>query len=393
MSRKLLIGAVALFGIVAIAAVVAVALVDVNRFKPRIEQFVHERYQRSLHIDGDLSLSIFPRLAVTLPAARLSERGRADEAARITGARVSVALLPLLRGELVAESAVVDGLRATVERRADGSLNIDDLIRPAPPPSPAGAPQPPESSRRFDIGAIRLSNAQLAYRDRLSGRAVAVSGLDLSLGSLSNAGAAPLTAAFSFDSSRPAARGEVRLNAQARFDFAANVFGLKDLDVTASASGGASRADSMRLKLSQLTLDAGNATVEFAGLDLRAAGRAGAGTFDAAATLPQLAVTQTQITAPTLHSHVKLIGARATELRIDAAGIGGKRPAVSIARLSIDASTAQGPRTIQATPASPLQADLASGKFDLPSVAGSVAIADPRMPAQRAAFDVNGSAA
>jgi hypothetical protein len=48
MLRKLFIGAGVLVAVLAIAAVALVTLVDVNRFKPEIQRFVQDRYQRSL---------------------------------------------------------------------------------------------------------------------------------------------------------------------------------------------------------------------------------------------------------------------------------------------------------------------------------------------------------
>ena len=51
MIKKLLIAAGVLIAVLVVAAVALVTLVDVNRFKPQIEQFVQDRYQRTLRID------------------------------------------------------------------------------------------------------------------------------------------------------------------------------------------------------------------------------------------------------------------------------------------------------------------------------------------------------
>ena len=117
MLKKTLIGVFMLLVVLVVAAVAVVALVDVNRFKPQIEQFVQDSYQRTLRIDGDLGLSLFPRLALSLPRSSLSEAGGTGEAASLEGAKVSVAVMPLLRGEVVADKVTVNGLKATVERR------------------------------------------------------------------------------------------------------------------------------------------------------------------------------------------------------------------------------------------------------------------------------------
>src|SRR5690606_40140456 len=153
--RKILIALVVLLTLLVLAVVVFVATFDANRFKPRIEEYVASHYQRTLTIDGDLSLTLFPNIAISLPATRLSERDSSDPVASVGAARVSVGLLPLLRGAVVADKVQVDKLTATVVRRADGSLSIDDLLgkgEPAPaqdtPADAGGGLGPPDS----DIG-------------------------------------------------------------------------------------------------------------------------------------------------------------------------------------------------------------------------------------------------
>src|SRR5690606_10866053 len=110
MARKILIALGVLVAVLVIAAVVLVVSFDANRFKPQIQEFVASRYQRTLAIDGDLSLSVFPRIAISVPAARLSERNSPDPMASVDSAQVSIELLPLLRGAVVADTVRVDTL-------------------------------------------------------------------------------------------------------------------------------------------------------------------------------------------------------------------------------------------------------------------------------------------
>ena len=150
MLKKILIGLVALVVLLVVAALAIIAFVDVDRFKPQIEQAVADRYQRTLDIGGKLSLSVFPRIALTLPATTLSDPAgtpNGGQTATLGGAHVSVALLPLLRGQVVADRVTIDGLNARVVRRADGSLSIDDLLGragavPAGPADPADPADP-----------------------------------------------------------------------------------------------------------------------------------------------------------------------------------------------------------------------------------------------------------
>src|SRR4029450_256316 len=120
-------------GIVAIALVAAavafVASFDVNRYKADIVQAVHAQTGRTLRFDGDLAVTLFPSIGIRLPATTLSERAGDTVFAQLSSARASAALLPLLRGQLRVDTLRIDGLRATIVKRADGSTNVDDLLR------------------------------------------------------------------------------------------------------------------------------------------------------------------------------------------------------------------------------------------------------------------------
>src|SRR5690606_30636261 len=121
------------------------------------------RYQRTLTIDGDLSLSVFPRIAISIPATRLSERGSSDPMASVGAARVSVDVLPLLRGAVVADKVQVDKLTATVVRRAEVSYRmVDQLGKGGPPAGPVsdtnnGGIGP----SAIDVGGIEVIDAEL----------------------------------------------------------------------------------------------------------------------------------------------------------------------------------------------------------------------------------------
>ena len=103
------------------------ATFDPNAYKIDITRFVAEKTGRTLSIDGDLRLTFFPKVGVTLGGTRLSERGSEAEFAGVDDFRVALAFLPLLSGNVVVDEVVLDGLRANLIRHADGTINIDDL--------------------------------------------------------------------------------------------------------------------------------------------------------------------------------------------------------------------------------------------------------------------------
>ncbi len=245
MLKKVLIAFAVLVVVLVVAAVALVTLVDVDRFKPQIQQAVADRYGRTLTIDGKLSLSVLPRIAVALPATRLSEPGSTNEAARLASAKVSVALWPLLRGRIVADRIAIDGLSGRIERRVDGTTSIDDLIgRSAAAPKdtnrPAGAPA---TIPAFDIGGVELSNAKLVFDDHKAGGTTTIDRLDLRTGRLANQVTTPIVLSLSFAGTKPQASGTVEVKGDVALDLDTGRHGARGLGAVVHAVVGATTID------------------------------------------------------------------------------------------------------------------------------------------------------
>src|SRR5262252_1713609 len=86
-----------------VAAAILAATFDPNKYKPVIIKAVQESKQRTLSIPGEIRLTFFPKLGASLGKLSLSERNSSATFASIDSARVSVALLPLLRKQVVVD--------------------------------------------------------------------------------------------------------------------------------------------------------------------------------------------------------------------------------------------------------------------------------------------------
>ncbi|MDH5456953.1 MAG: AsmA family protein, partial [Gammaproteobacteria bacterium] len=134
MSRPAKILAWVVAAIVAVFALAAIALTfffDPNYFREDIAAAVHESTGRELNIDGEISVQLFPWLAVQVGHTTLGNaEGFGDEPmAEFDEARLSVRLLPLLlRQEAKIGTATLDGLRMHFEVDTDGRTNWDDLL-------------------------------------------------------------------------------------------------------------------------------------------------------------------------------------------------------------------------------------------------------------------------
>lgn len=170
----LVVGAIALL----------LAMFDARRVKVELVDAVQAQTQRTLKIDGDLGLHFWPSVGIEVGKVSLSEFKRPEEFAGLDRARVSVAVLPLLTGNIVVEALELDGLRVTVVKHKDGTLSIDDLTgkRAAKESAPGPTAAPAAAARHLDVAGIKVRNARLAWRDEQSGDSSVLSGLDFESG-------------------------------------------------------------------------------------------------------------------------------------------------------------------------------------------------------------------
>jgi len=132
---------------------------DPNAYKPQIIQLVKENKQRELRLDGDIKLTFFPSLGANVKNISLNEYNSDKEFAAAENVLVSLALMPLLRKQLVVNEINVKGLKANLIRFKDGRTNIDDLI----------AKSETSEQFKFDIDHVRVETTTLAFRDEASG--------------------------------------------------------------------------------------------------------------------------------------------------------------------------------------------------------------------------------
>jgi AsmA protein len=173
--------------LVALAAVaILAATFDPNKYRDDVERLVKEHTGRTLQLKGPLEMAFWPSLGARVSQVALSERAADREFLSLASAHASVALLPLLRGEVIVDRVRVSGLKAQVVKDKEGRFNFQDLMEPKPGEKPAAkAPQKKSEDSgpvKFDIAGIQIENASIAYRDLASGQEVALSDLNLETG-------------------------------------------------------------------------------------------------------------------------------------------------------------------------------------------------------------------
>lgn len=185
---KILGATLAIVVVVAIGGLIFISnQFDAARLKAEAIKAVHEKTQRTLKIDGDLALSFWPSLGVSVGQVSLSERQSDQPFAALSEARVSVALWPLLSRQIQVSSVHLKGLQATLIRRPDGSLNIADLLV-----DPAAGETPPADKKEasagqaliVDIAGISIADAAFDWRDEQTGGKASIAGLQLKTGQI-----------------------------------------------------------------------------------------------------------------------------------------------------------------------------------------------------------------
>ncbi|MDR7308334.1 AsmA family protein [Rhodoferax saidenbachensis] len=178
------IAAAALLGLVVLAVGVLYALFDGDKIKAEISRTVLEQKQRTLVIVGQPKLSVWPNLGIQLNGVTLSEHASKTEFAALDSARISVALMPLLSKQVQVSALDIEGLKVTLVKKKDGTLNIADLLGEptAPEIGKPAEPAKPAAPLQVDIDSIRIANAQLTWRDEKAGSTTALSNLSLSTG-------------------------------------------------------------------------------------------------------------------------------------------------------------------------------------------------------------------
>ena len=349
MTRKLLLGFGALLALLLGVGAVAL-LVDANGFRPQIERVFAERYDRRLRIEGDLRLRMLPAPAIELPRTVVTGRGTDEKVAHLRGARLGLALWPLLRGRIEVRRIDIAGLVATIDRLADGATSIDDLLGrgPAQAGSPAGAAAgslPP---------ALVLEDATLTVRE--GGRPVLVANrLDLEVGALADHADAPVRLAGSLRLPEARVEAMLALSASARLDESEPRLDLSALKSRVSGSVGGRRVD-FRVDLPRLSL-----------------GR--------------------RVAADAFEAELWPTGSHDLHLPIAGGGVAGTADQIVVNGLHVDLKARGRPRLLESRLRGDLRIAAADGIVEATRLNADVAVSDPALPDGALKLDLDGTAA
>ena len=269
-----LIGLAVCLALVIISALVFAAVLDPNDYKDRIAKAVFDETGRTLTFDGDIKLTFFPRLGVTLGALSLSNADGfgPDPMASVRSARVSVRILPLLMGKVRFGQLELDGPVLNMGRDASGRANWDDLVgrkEGDAPRSESGG-----GSFTLDVAGVSVKDGSLLWDDRKSDTRFVLRGLNATTGAISEGALFPVSLRMDFDCSNPDARGTLTLEGKSSLDLANRQYGHMDMHLKVQATGASLPGGKLdgELTFKFLALNFNQDTAQVTGLECTACG-------------------------------------------------------------------------------------------------------------------------
>jgi AsmA protein len=373
-------GLVILLG--AVLAYVA-ATFDPNDYKPRIVQRVKEKQGRTLGLDGDIKLSFWPNLGADIGRASLSEFRSEQEFASVERARVSLALLPLLRREAVVDTVTVKGLRANLVRYKDGRMNIDDLV---------ATDDKKGEAVKFDIAGVALEDAAITFRDEQKGARYALTRLDLRTGRIAPGVPSAVELSFQLQSTEPKTTIRQQLKGRLGFNPLTQVVSFEDL--TMETRGDAAGYSNLHFKAAG-ALRAALKTGEFSAEKLiaTASGASGKDNLELRLEAPRLSLTAEKASGEKVSVTAKLSGPQRTVSAVmSLPGVEGTAQAFKSGAMTLDLDVKQGAQSVKAKLASSLSGNVPARQLSLPALHASVSASGPDLPGKSVSAELKGSA-
>jgi len=449
--KRILIGLVVVVVVAVVGLAIFLLTFDPNAYKYKLAELVQDRYQRTLTIDGDIELSLFPRLGLSLQDVSLSEVGSTETFASIESARLAVAIVPLLSNHLVVDHVAISGFKARLAREKDGNFNFDNLVggnrigealpitdRPeelvaagVEAGTRLAAQQHSPTSFQIDIAGLELQNGEILLQDQTTGQAVAVNDLN------ANTGRVTFNQPFNANLSAHIEGGHPRVDAQLNgsgmltLNPAEGRYAAQKLDLRVSGQLPDAQAKSLvargnvAFKGAERSLDVSSLEMLFSGdisasstrlkgveasvivpklamypnkrqlqvekLTVRATGSTPTGKFELAADTPSLNISPAEAVGQVVSGRLRLTGTDSLDATLALAGISGNAAEIDINEAKLEATSKKGERLIKTSFISPLTTNLLARTFTMSALRGDVAITDPTLPKGSLQIPVIGS--
>lgn len=369
--KKIAVGIAALLAVFLLLVIYLAVTFNPNDYKPTVIQLVKDKKQRTLDIKGDIKLSFWPKIGADLGEITLSEHQSDQQFAAIKSAKVALAVLPLLKKEIVVDTVYLDGAQVSVIQHADGSFNFDDLLS-----------KDEEESQQinFDVQGIKVTNTQASFTNEKNGASYKVDQLNLTTGQVALKKPFDVATEFHLVANQPAMDANATIKANVMADPEDKHFVVKDLD--AQLKGALlDGKDVMLSAQGSVDVDAAKTALDVSKLTLAMKGDFHGVARDIQLQAPALAVNPQLISSEKVLLSLKQKDAKGDlSLEITLAELKGNQQAVESKGITADVKMNADARKVEGHFASPVKANLAEMVFEVPALAGKFDIKDPVLP-------------
>lgn len=381
-----------------------------NKYKGQIESLVKEKTGRTLSLKGDLEVAFYPALGAKVNGVTFSERGSAEDFVTLDSAHVSVALVPLLRGEAIVDKIRISGLKARIVKEKDGTFNFSDLMEakaedPAKPAEKGAKKAEPKkdvarseekAAVGFDIAGIQLDRSALTYVDRSSGQEIALNDIELSTGRIAEQADGKFSLKTAAKGKNPDLDLKVDLASGYKFDLPAKAFAISNLD--AKLAGAAAGMKNLNVNAKgDISANPEKNEYRVKGFSLDAKGQQEGQSLEARIAAPELVIAADSAKGGALTADLRLKdAARDLEAKLRLSGVEGSAKALAIPQLTADVSMAeQGKPAVKIPITGSVKADLEkqtanadlAAKFDESNIQAKLGLAKFTPPSYL--FDIN----
>ena len=378
-----LIGIGALLVIMGGVLAYVAATFDPNAYKPHIIQIVKEAKQRTLRLDGDIKLAVWPNLGANLGKLTLSEFRSEKEFLAVENVRVSLKLIPLLSSEVVVDEVAIKGVRANLVRFKDGRMNIDDLL---------AKDDRKQEAVKFDIDHVVIENAALNFHDEAKGARYLLSDLNLKTGRIAPGLPGRIELSLGVQGDQPAFNLNATLKTRFTFDLDQQIYSLEDLGLEAKGQAAgvtslvAKASGSVTARLKSGEFSAGKLAVSMTGVS-------GKENLDVRFEAPKLNLNVDRASGDKVAVVAKVAGPQgALTASLNLASIEGTSAAFRSPGMTLDLDMKRGEQTAKAKLASPIVGNMQARQVGLPQLSASITAGGPNLPGKTLSGELSGSA-
>jgi AsmA protein len=255
--RALLIIVASIIGLFIFASVALYLFFEPNDYRDEIAAGVKDATGRDLTIEGDLSLSIFPWLAIEIGQTELGNaEGFSDQPfMRFSEASLSVRMLPLiLSQETTVGTASIEGLVVNLEIAADGTTNWDDFSSVE---EPVGyeIPESELEPTKVEFGSIEVSDANVSYTDAQTGSTYTVTNLVFNSDGIGAGEPFDVDAAFDFTAAPGELGGHIAIRGTTTMTEGAAQVSIEGLNVSGELRGVTAQPAEFNFDSRAMTID------------------------------------------------------------------------------------------------------------------------------------------